>query len=50
MILTGVMLFVTDGVKKGEVRISDAGFFEAVVIGGVQGLSVHFWDYQDAVW
>lgn len=40
MILTGVMLFVTDGVKKGEVRISDAGFFEAVVIGGVQGLSV----------
>lgn len=39
MILTGVMLFVTDGVKKGEVKISDAGFFEAIVIGGVQGLS-----------
>ena len=40
MIITGVMLFITDGIKKGEVKISDAGFFEAVVIGGVQGLSV----------
>ena len=39
MIITGVMLFITDGIKKGEVKISDAGFFEAVVIGGVQGLS-----------
>ena len=40
MIVTGVMLFVTDGIKKGEVKISDAGLFEAVVIGGVQGLAV----------
>ena len=39
MIITGVMLFITDGIKKGEVKISEAGFFEAVVIGGVQGLS-----------
>ncbi len=39
MIATGVMLFVTDGIQKGEVKISDAGLFEAVVIGGVQGLS-----------
>lgn len=40
LVATGVMLFLTDGIKKGGMKISDMGFFEAFVIGAVQGLSV----------
>lgn len=40
LVVTGIMLFLIDGIKKGEVSIKDAGLFEAFVIGGVQGLAV----------
>ena len=40
LVVTGIMLFLIDSIKKGEVSIRDAGVFEAIVIGGVQGLSV----------
>lgn len=40
LIITGVMLFLTKGIKAGGLKISDVGFFEAFVTGAVQGLSV----------
>ena len=40
LVATGVMLFLTDGIKNGELKIGDVGFFEAFVVGAVQGLSL----------
>lgn len=39
LVATGVMLFLTDGIKNGELKIGDVGFFEAFVVGAVQGLA-----------
>ena len=51
MIITGVMLFITDGIKKGEVKISEAGFFEAVVIGSSGTVKMRNGHYSlSAVW
>ena len=40
LVVTGIMLFLIDGIKKGEVSIKEVGFFEAIAVGGVQGLAV----------
>lgn len=39
LVATGVMLFLTDGIRNGEMQIGDVGFFEAFVVGAVQGLA-----------
>lgn len=40
IILTGVVLFTTYGIPRGDVGINEATYFSAFVIGCVQGLSV----------
>lgn len=40
LVATGVMLFLTGGIRTGRISVREAGVFEAFVIGGVQGLSV----------